>query len=136
MTEFEQESGQFSDNMAGTENDLNHVLSTFVDSEHAIRNFCHLRYIGMSEIQSIFQNNYREFLILTLNIQSVNAKFKNLYPVINNLTSQGLYFGATCFQETWTSNDSDLSLLQLPGYQPIHQGSKCTKHRGLIIYLK
>ena len=34
-----------------------------------------------------------------------------------------------------TSSNSDLSLLQLPGYQLIHQGSKCTKHGGLIIYL-
>ena len=135
MIEVEQEAGQLSDNMAGTENDLNHVLSTFVDSEHEIPNFCHSRYIDMSEIQSIFQNNYSEFLILTLNIQSVNAKFNNLYPIINNLASQGLYFGAICLQETWTSNDSDLSLLQLPGYQLIHQGSKCTKHGGLIIYL-
>ena len=135
MIEVEQEAGQFSENMAGTENDLNHVLSTFVDSEHEIPNFCHSRYIDMSEIQSIFQNNYSEFLILTLNIQSVNAKFSNLYPIINNLASQGLYFGAICLQETWTSNDSDLSLLQLPGYQLIHQGSKCTKHGGLIIYL-
>ena len=57
MIEVEQEAGQFSDNMAGTENDLNHVLSTFVDSEHGIPNFCHLRYIDMAEIQSIFQNN-------------------------------------------------------------------------------
>ena len=121
--------------MAGTENDLNNVLSTFVDSEHEIPNFCHSRYIDMSEIQSIFQNNYSEFLILTLNIQSVNAKFNNLYPVINNLASHGLYFGAICLQETWTSNDSDLSLLQLPGYQLIHQCSKCTMHGGLIIYL-
>ena len=135
MIEVEQEAGQFSDNMAGTENNLNHVLSTFVDSEHEIPNFCHSRYKDMSEIQSIFQNNYSEFLILTLNIQSVNAKFNNLYPIINNLASQGLYFGAICLQETWTSNDSDLSLLQLPGYQLIHQGSKCTKHGGLIIYL-
>ena len=68
-------------------------------------------------------------------MQSVNAKFNNLFPVINNFASQGLYFGAICLQETWTSNDSDLSLLQLPGYQLIHQGSTCTKHGGLIIYL-
>ena len=74
-------------------------------------------------------------MILTLNIQSVNAKFNNLYPIINNLASQGLYFCAICLLETWTSNDSDLSLLQLPGYQLIHQGSKCTKHGRLIIYL-
>ena len=67
--------------------------------------------------------------------QSTNANFNNLFPVINNLTSQGLYFEAIFLQETWTSNDSDLSLLHLPGYQLIHQGSKCTKHGGLIIYL-
>ena len=123
------------DNFAGTENDLNHVLSTFVDSEHEISNFCHSRYVDLSEVQSIFQNNPNEFLILTLNIQSVNEKFNHLLPVIDNLTSQGLYFGAICLQETWTSTDSDLSLLQLPGYRLIHQGSKCTKHGGLMIYL-
>ena len=134
MIDVEQEAGQFCDNMAGTENDLNHVLSTFVDSEHEIPNFCNSRYVDMSELQSLFISNGNE-LILTLNIQSVNAKFNNLFPVINNLASQGLYFGAICLQETWTSNDSDLSLIQLPGYQLIHQGSICTKHGGLIIYL-
>ena len=111
------------------------MLSTFVDSDHQTPHFCNSRYLDMSELQSLFINNENEFLILTLDIQSVNAKFGNLFLVINNLASQGLYFGAICQQETWTSNDSDLSLLQLPGYQLIHQGSKCTKHGGLIIYL-
>ena len=113
MIDVEQEAGQFFDNMAGTENDLNHVLSTFVDSEHEIPNFCNSRYVDLSELQSLFINNGNKFLILTLNIQSVNAKFNNLFPVINvinNLPSQGLYFGAICLRETWTSNDSDLSL--------------------------
>ena len=135
MIDAEQSTGHFYTNLAGSENDLNHVLSTFVDSEHEITNFCHSQYVDISEIQSIFQNSPNEFLILTLNIQSVNAKFDNLFPVVANLASQGLYFGAICLQETWTSSDSDLSLLQLPGYQLIHQGSKCTKHGGLMIYL-
>ena len=95
MIDVEQESWQLLDNMTGTENDLNHVLSTFVDSEHEIPNFCHSRYVDTSEVQSLFQNNRDEFLILTLNIQSINVKFNNLFPVINNLTSQGLYFGAS-----------------------------------------
>ena len=95
MIDVEQESWQLLDNMTGTENDLNHVLSTFVDSEHEIPNFCHSRYVDTSEVQSLFQNNRDEFLILTLNIQSINAKFNNLFPVINNLTSQGLYFAAS-----------------------------------------
>ena len=47
----------------------------------------------------------------------------------------GLYFGAICLQEIWLTSDADLSLLKLPGYNIIHQGTKCTKHGGLIIYL-
>ena len=65
----------------------------------------------------------------------------NTHTVINDLASQGLHFGAICLQETCTSSDSHLTLLQLPGYQLIHQGSKCTiawyytKHGGLITYI-
>ena len=81
------------------------------------------------------QNDGKEFTVLTLNIQSINAKFDNIYPVINNLSSMGLYFGAICLQETWLSSDADVSLLHIPGYKLIHQGSKCTRHGGLIIYL-
>ena len=112
----------FYTNLAGSENYLNHVLSTFVDSEHVITIFCLSHYVDMSEIQSIFQNSPNEFLILTLTIQRVNANYDNLFPVIDNLSCQGLYFGAICLQETWFSSDSDLSLLQLPGYQLNHQG--------------
>ena len=111
------------------------MLSTFVDSEHEITKFSHSPYVDISEIHSLFQNNPKEFFILTLSIQSVHTKFIVLFPVIDNLASQGLYFEAICLQEIWTSSDSDLSLLQLPGYQLIHRGSKCTKHGGLIIYL-
>ena len=92
MIDVEQRTGHFDNHLAGTENDLNHVLSTFVDSEHEITNFCHSQYVHMSEIHSIFKNSSKEFLILTLNIQSVHAKFNNLFPVIDNLASQGLYF--------------------------------------------
>ena len=76
-----------------------------------------------------------EKTILILNIQSINAKLDNLYPVINNLSSMGLYFGAICLQETWLSSDADVSLLHIPGYELIHQGSRCTRHGGLVIYL-
>ena len=57
MIDVEQEAGQFFDNMAGTEKALNHVLSTFVDSEDEIPNFCNSRYWDMSELQSLLINN-------------------------------------------------------------------------------
>ena len=77
----------------------------------------------------------KDLTILTVNIESINAKFENLYPVINNLSSMGLYFGATCLQETWLSSHADVSLLHIPGYKLIHQGSRCSRHGGLVIYL-
>ena len=43
----------FFENLIGTENDLNHVLSSFVDSEHEIVNFYDSRYIDMSDIKSV-----------------------------------------------------------------------------------
>ena len=119
----------------GTENDLNHILSTFVDSEHEIATFCDSSYITISDIQSIIKNHDKEFSILSLNTQSINAKFDKIYAIVNSLSSLGHYFGAICLQETWLRNDADISLFNIPGYRLIHQGSKCTKHGGLIMYL-
>ena len=62
-------------NMIGTENDLNHIMSNFVDSEDEIMNFCESRYIDMCDIESAFQSNQNEFVELSLNIQSIKAKF-------------------------------------------------------------
>ena len=47
MIDAEERTEHFYDNFAGTENDLNHVLSTFVDSEHEITSFCHSRYVDL-----------------------------------------------------------------------------------------
>ena len=94
MAEIDNDVAEYSQCLAGTENDFNHILSTFVDSEHEIKNFCDSRYIELSDIKSVIKKHGKEFTVLTLNIQSINAKFDNLYPVINNLSSMGLYFGA------------------------------------------
>ena len=123
----------FFENLTGTENDLNHVLSSFVDSEHEIVSFRDSRYIDMSDIKSVFKQSLSNFHILSLNVQSINAKFDNLFPIINNLSASGLYFGAICLQETWLSSNADISMFHIPGYKLIHQGFRCTKHGGLTV---
>ena len=120
---------------AGTENDLNHVLSTFDDSEHEVVNFHNSRYIEMSDIESVFSQTLNDFNILSLNVQSINAKFDNLFRIIYNLSASGVYFGAICLQETWLSSDADISMFHIPGYKLIHQCFRCTKHGGLIVYV-
>ena len=53
IIDAEQRTGCFYNNLAGTENDLNHVLSTFVDSEHEIIIFCHSQYSMSTCLKSI-----------------------------------------------------------------------------------
>ena len=137
MAEIDNDVAEYFQCLAGTENDVNHILSTELNnSEHEIENVCDSRYIELCDIKSAIKNDGKEFTVHNLNFQSINAKFDNFCPVINNLSSMGLYFGAICLQETWLSSDADVSLLHIPGYQLIHQGSKCTRHGGLIIYLR
>ena len=93
----------------------------------------HSRYIE-PDIKPVIKSDAKEFIVLTLNI-SINAKFDNLYPVINNLSSMDLYSVAICLQDTWLSSDADVSLLHIPGYKTINQDSRCTRQGGLIIYL-
>ena len=58
---------------ADTEKDLNHILSTFVDFEDETNNFSTSNYVSMADIQSILQTRQSDFVIATLNIQSINA---------------------------------------------------------------
>ena len=74
-------------------------MSNFVDSEDEIMNFCESRYIDMCDIESAFQSNQNEFVVLSLNIQSIKAKFDNFVAIINRLSSLGIFFGAICLQE-------------------------------------
>ena len=63
--------------LAGTENDRNHILS-FVDSQDEINNFSTSNFVAMADIQSLFQTGQSDFVIATLTIQSINAMFDNL----------------------------------------------------------
>ena len=76
------------------------------------------------------------FKCLSLNVQSLNAKIDQLRIQLENIHENGTSFDAILLQETWISNKSDLSMLQLEGYQLISQPYRITSHGGLAIYLK
>ena len=42
---------------------------------------------------------------------------------------------AICLQETWLTADSNISLLQIDGYNLISSGKSCSAHGGVAIYL-
>ena len=83
----------------------------------------------------IIQNKTNSFIILSLNCQSISAKFDQLKIYIENYNSSHSRLSAVCLQETWLTADSDLSLLQIEGYNLISKGKSCSAHGGIAIYL-
>ena len=80
-------------------------------------------------------NKEQKFSILSLNCQSLNAKFDKLSIFLENLRINNFEFDAICLQETWLEKEADLSLFQIPNYTCLHQGKQCSQHGGLVIYL-
>ena len=76
------------------------------------------------------------FTVISLNCQSLNAKFQELQIYVENYMSKGCIPGMICLQETWLSEDSDTSLLQLHGYTMLSKGKSCSAHSGLAIYIR
>ena len=75
-------------------------------------------------LHTIFKNKSNCFSILSLNCQSLNAKFDQINE-----------FSAICLQEAWLSDNSNTSLFHIEGYTSIHQGKICSAHAGLAIYI-
>ena len=63
------------------------------------------------EFSKSLKEKLDEFCILSLNIQSLNAKFDELVILLHSLTN--CKFSAICIQETWLTDKSDLSLFKI-----------------------
>ena len=75
--------------------------------------------------------------ILSINAQSLNAKYDELLLLLNIAQSQNIRFHVICIQENWLSETSDYSLVAIDGHNCIHQSkcSECSNHVGLVIYV-
>ena len=69
-------------------------------------------------------------------MQSLYAKFDQIQMLLSQLKSKHVQFNAICLQETWLTDNSDLTLFQIPGYTLISQGAICSSHAGLAIYVQ
>lgn len=116
-------------------NDLNSVLKSNEDSDEEIETFFHSPYYNIGDVQHTSAFGRNTFNVLSINIQSINAKFDQFVAMLSLLEEQNVYFNAICIQETWLSDFHDVSLLHIQGYNMIHQGKRCCGHGGLIIYL-
>ena len=75
------------------------------------------------------------FNVISLNAQSINAKFDSLLTFLEVTRQQNNFIHVICIQESWLDEKSDLSLYQIEGYTCISQGKRCSSHGGLITYV-
>ena len=74
--------------------------------------------------------------MLSLNCQSINAKFSQIELMVNFLKSKELFIDVICLQECWLDKTCDTSLFELDDYNMISQSKKCCGHGGLITFVK
>ena len=93
-------------------------------------------YFDEIKLKKEFKDKTDTFKVLSLNCESINAKFDQLVIKLKQLACCGIEFSVICLQETWLSDTSDLSLFTIEGFNLISQGRKCTTRGGLMIYIK
>ena len=71
-------------------------------------------YFSIEKLGNVLKMDTLTFSILSLNCQSLNAKFDNLCLFLASL--HPYEFSAICLQETWLPSEADLSLFQIANY--------------------
>ena len=71
---------------------------------------------------------------MSLNCQSINAKFNELQIIVGKINNNAL--SVIYLQESWLKENSDFSLYNLANYKLINQfGTECSDHGGLMTYI-
>ena len=93
----------------------------------------------MDELKTLLNTTdaNKQLSILSMNIQSIHAKFQELEVFIETLQTIDFKFNIICLQECWISEQIDNISIQLPGYDCVVQGRSNTSSAsgGWIIYV-
>ena len=106
------------------------------DDDEMLMIYRNSQYHDDTSLINTLQNKKNVFTILSLNCQSLNAKFNLLNLYLRHLSLFYCHFSAICLQETWLSEFQDLSLLQLEGYNLVTRHASSSAHGGVCIYIK
>ena len=130
----------------------NHKINTFINNEGFTRtnsltqllendndrgDFGKIEISPYIDIEALGENIYEsrsKLSVLSLNIQSINAKFDEFKIALDQLNSKQP-INIICIQETWVDSTTDTCVFELPNYQLITKGKYCSGHGGLFTYV-
>ena len=70
-----------------SKNNLNEIFNNFTDTDFEIDTFSESPYIGIDSLSEQLIPHTKKFLILSVNIQNINAKFDKLLALITYLNA-------------------------------------------------
>jgi exonuclease III len=118
-------------------NNLNYVLKHFKETDIEVDLSSESPYFDIDSLGQFLYPNRNKFSVMSINIQSINAKFDKLLTFLSFLREEHKFmFSCICIQESWIKTEQDHSLFHIPNYNIINQPKTCSEHGGLIIYLK
>ena len=115
------------------ENNLVQLLENSNDFE----NITDVKLSPYVDIETLKENLYESksnLSILSINTQSINAKFDEFKIAIEQLSYKHPVH-TICVQETWIDSNCNTCMFELPNYQLISRGKYCSNHGGLFTYV-
>ena len=124
------------------QNELNSVLKLDEDlDDREQMAFIKSTYADFDNLPSMKLTKKFCFYILSINIQSIGAKFNNLLAFLSILKENGIKIDIINLQETWLSqkwldDPENKQLYDIPGFKLLSQGKVCCAHGGLFTYVR
>ena len=117
------------------ENSLSHLIDAISpDSENESTLIEHSKYYGDTEFEHALQQCNSKISMLSINCQSINAKFDKLKLFLDDVNTKNK-ISVICVQETWNHEGMNTNCFSLPDYTLINANRRLTAHGGLMIYL-
>ena len=95
------------------------------------------KYLSIEDLRDFLIKHKNICTILSLNIESINAKFDEFKILMESLNENEAFFSIICLQESWLTENCDPNQFELQHYNLYSQGSnQCSKKGGLITYVR
>ena len=117
------------------ENSLVHLLDAISPQEENEADIIeHSKYYDDKDFNNALQSYNSKISMLSLNCQSISAKFDKLKLFLDDVNNQNP-ISIICIQETWGHEGIQMNYFSLPNYRLINANRRLTAHGGLIIYI-
>ena len=94
----------------------------------------HSKYYNDVDFKNLLHNAKSKISMLSLNCQSINAKFDKLKLFLDDVSIEHP-ISVICIQESWGHEGMEMSYFSLPNYSMVFENKRLSTHGGLILYV-